>query len=78
MKIMFDWINGYCLLILEGLFFIKKKKTLVSCFDNILYIDENSFIHPNSDALWEKKKESPKIQSQTRIGIETLMMCLYE
>lgn len=50
MKIMVDWINGYCLLILEGLFLIKKKKTiLVSCFDNIPYIDENCFIHPKPD-----------------------------
>ena len=62
MKIMFNWINRYCLLILEGLFFIKKEPTLVSCFDNIPYTEGKCFIHPNPDAVWKKKVESPQIQ----------------
>lgn len=48
----------------------------MSCFDNIPYIEENCFIHPNPDIFWGKDSHQ-KSQSQTRIGTETSLMCLW-
>lgn len=40
----------------------------MSCFDNIPYTEVKCFIHPNPDAVWEKKVEShPKSKSHKNL-----------
>lgn len=55
-------------------YFLLKEATLVSCFDNIPYIDKNCFTHPNWDIFWEK--DSVTKNPQIRISMETSLTYL--
>lgn len=63
-----------------GDFFIKKKTKppLVSCFDNIPYIDENFYLPKPTHCLRKDGKSHQKPPSQSRISIDASLISSHE